>query len=628
MAESTQIKDLAREQRAFTSRAMVVFIIAVLAICVLLLRLVQLQVVEYQQYRTRSDENRIQVQPIAPPRGLIFDRNGELLADNQPVFTLSVVTERVADMDLLLTELGTLVELTDRDLEGFAKRVSRARRPFEAVPLKVVLNESEIASLAVNRYRLPGVEVQDKLVRHYPFGQLMAHAVGSVRRVTVDDLGRLDPVSYSATEFVGKRGVERFYERSLHGEVGYRQAEIDARGRVRSVLETEPPLAGKNITLTLDVGLQIAAQTALGGRRGSVVAIDPRNGGVLAMVSSPGYDPNLFVTGMTTEQYASLAEARSTPLFNRSINGQYAPGSTFKPIVALAALSLGVTSWEETIMDRGSFRLPGQKRIYRDWSWRKNNSGGQGVVDLHRAIYRSSNVYFYNMGSRMEIDGFINFAAQFGYGQNTAIDIAGASDGLLPDPLWKYGAKGEPWYPGDNVNISIGQGDLLVTPLQLATVATLIANRGHWIRPRLYKEGENPPVEFDPASPPPDVAGVGAEDWERLIDAMEDVVHRGNRGYGQNGTAWAHIGRNINYRMAGKSGTAQVVEIRQGEEYDEEELEEYQRKHAWFIAFAPADDPQIALAVLVENGGGGSSVAGPVAREVIDAYLLPQLALK
>ena len=628
MAQSNQFKDLAREQREFTNRAMVVFVVMLLAIGVLLLRMVQLQVVEYQQYRTRSDENRIQVQPIAPPRGLIFDRNGELLADNQPVFTLSVVTERVADMGVLLGQLGALVELTDRDLEVFAKRISRARRPFEAVPLKVVLSETEIASLAVNRYRLPGVEVLDKLVRHYPFGALMAHAVGSVRRVTVEDLVDLDPVSYSATEFVGKRGVERFYERSLHGSVGYRQAEIDARGRVRSVLDTEPPRAGRNITLTLDVGLQIAAQTALGDRRGSVVAIDPRTGGVLAMVSSPGYDPNLFVTGMTTEQYATLSEARSTPLFNRSINGQYAPGSTFKPVVALAALSLGVTSWEETIEDRGFFRLPGQARIYRDWSWRKNNSGGQGTVDLHRAIYRSSNVYFYDMGSRMEIDDFVRFAAQFGIGQNTAIDIAQASAGLLPDPLWKYGAKGEPWYPGDNVNIGIGQGDLLVTPLQLATVATLIANRGHWIRPRMYQEGEDPPIEFDPPPPLPDVVGVEAEDWERLIDAMEAVVHRGNMGYGQNGTAWAYIGRNINYRMAGKSGTAQVVGIRQGEEYDEEELEEYQRKHAWFMAFAPADDPQIALSVLVENGGGGSSVAGPVAREVIDAYLLPQLALK
>lgn len=628
MAESTQLKDLPREQRAFTRRALGMFVVVLLALGILLLRLVQLQVVEYQQYRTRSDENRIQVQPIAPPRGLIFDRNGELLADNQPVFTLSVVTERVADLGVLLTQLGALVELTDRDLEGFAKRTARARRPFEAIPLKVVLSETEIATLAVNRYRLPGVEVQDKLVRHYPFGALMAHVVGSVRRVTVEDLVNLDPVSYSATEFVGKRGVERFYERSLHGEVGYRHAEIDARGRVRSVLDTEPPLAGKNIVLTLDVGLQIAAQTALGDRRGSVVAIDPRTGGVLAMVSSPGYDPNLFVTGMTTEQYAALSGARSTPLFNRAINGQYAPGSTFKPIVALAALSLGVTSWEETVVDRGSFRLPGQDRIYRDWSWRKNNSGGQGVVDLYRAIYRSSNVYFYDMGSRMDIDDFVQFAAQFGYGQNTAIDIAQASDGLLPDPLWKYGAKGEPWYPGDNVNISIGQGDLLVTPLQLATVATVLANRGRWIRPRIYQEGEDPPIEFDPPPPLPDVAGIEAEDWERLIDAMEAVVHRGNRGFGQNGTAWAYIGRNINYRMAGKSGTVQVVEIRQGEEYDEEELEEYQRKHAWFIAFAPADDPQIALSVLVENGGGGSSVAGPVAREVIDAYLLPQLALK
>ena len=644
MAESSHIKDLAREQRAFTQRAMVVFLVVLLSMFALILRLVQLQVVEYQQYRTRSDENRIQVQPIPPPRGLIFDRNGELLAENQPVFTLSIVAERVRDMNALLEELGGLVTITDRELEGFAQRMERRRRPFEAVPLKVVLQPGEIERLAVNRHRLLGVEVQDKLVRHYPHGEVMAHVVGSVRRITEEDLRVLDPVSYAGSEFVGKRGVERFYERTLHGEVGYRQAEIDARGRVRSVLDIEPPLAGGDLQLHLDTDLQYAAHAALMSAtdstdqqseeprlaRGAVVAIDPRSGGIMAMVSSPGYDPNGFVTGMTTDQYSELTNDWRNPLFNRAANGQYAPGSTVKPVMGLAALTLGVTTWSEIVRDRGWFQLPNQERIYRDWSWRKEGGGGQGDVDLNTAIYRSSNVYFYDMATRMEIDDLIAFLAQFGYGRDTAIDVADASPGLLPDRIWKQGAKGEIWYPGDTVNISIGQGDLLATPLQLATVATVIANRGRWVQPRVFlEEADQPlPVEFDPPPPPPDVEGPTEADWDRMVSSMEDVVHANNGfigGYGRNGTAWAYIGRNISYRMAGKSGTAQVVEIRQGEEYDEEELEESQRKHAWFIAFAPAHAPEIAVSVLVENGGGGSSVAGPVAREVLDAYLLRDL---
>ena len=315
-------------------------------------------------------------------------------------------------------------------------------------------------------------------------------------------------------------------------------------------------------------------------------------------------------------------------MFNRAINGQYAPGSTFKPIVGLAGIASGEISWQEQIEDRGWFKLPNQERIYRDWSWTANNSGGQGRVDLNRAIYRSSNVYFYDLASRIGVDRLVAFAAQFGLGQNLALDIDQASGGLLPDPIWKRGAKGEVWYPGDTVNMGIGQGDLLVTPLQLATVAGALANRGRVVQPRMLLESDGPLLELDPPPPLPGVVGPSPDDWERMVDAMEDVVHRGNQGYRQNGTAWAHIGRGIDYRMAGKSGTAQVVEIKQGEEYDEEELDEYNRKHAWFIAFAPADDPIIALSVLVENGGGGSSVAGPVAREVLDAYLLPQLALR
>jgi penicillin-binding protein 2 len=482
--------------------------------------------------------------------------------------------------------------------------------------------------LAVNRYLFAGVEVASELVRHYPYGELHAHAVGSVRRVTEQELQVLDPVNYRGTRFVVKRGEEKFYEGTLHGEVGYQQVETDAHGRIRQVLDIKPPTSGQNITLHLDSRLQIAASGALAERRGAVVALDPRSGGILAMVSQPGYDPNLFAYGMSGTQYHELSHSIYKPLFNRAINGQYAPGSTFKPIVGLAGLVHGVTTWEDTIEDYGSFRLPGQSRIYRDWSWTANNAGGQGVVHLRRAIYRSSNVYFYDLASRLDVNDLVAFATQYGIGRSLSVDVADASSGLLPNPTWKRGYKGEIWYPGDTINMGIGQGDLLVTPLQMAGVVATLANRGRVVRPRMLLASDASLAEVDPPQPAPAVAGPSPEDWETMVAAMEDVVHRGNQGFRGNGTAWAHIGRDIAYRMAGKSGTAQVVEIRQGQEYDEEELEEFNRKHAWFIAFAPVEDPVIALCVLVENGGGGSSVAAPIAREVIDAYLLPQLAVR
>jgi penicillin-binding protein 2 len=627
MVSALSLNDPSSERRSFVSRAVVLFVIAMLLIGLLVARLVQLQVVDHDTYRTRSDENRIQVQPLAPPRGLIKDRNGELLAENRPVSALAVVVERVDDFDDLLMELSALVHIGEDDLDAYEKALKRRRRPYEPVTLRDALSEDEVARLAVNRHRLPGVEVRTELKRHYPYGSVMAHAVGSVRRVTEEDLQRLDPVNYSATDFVGRRGVERFYETSLHGQVGYQRVETNAHGRILQVLDIQPPKTGQTIHLNLDSRLQIAATAALGERRGAVVALDPQSGGVLALVSNPGYDPNLFVAGIASDQYQELVNSRQTPLFNRAVNGQYSPGSTFKPVVALAGLANGVVTWEEKLEDRGWFKLPNQDRIYRDWSWTTDNSGGQGIVTLRKAIYRSSNVFFYDLATRLTIAQLGSFASQFGIGVQLAVDVADASSGLLPDPIWKQGAKGEAWYPGDNVNLGIGQGDLLVTPLQLATMAAVIANRGRVVRPRMFLESDVPVVEFDPPRPMPEVVGPTPDDWERMVDAMEDVVHRGNQGFRENGTAWAYIGQDIPYRMAGKSGTAQVVEIRQGEEYDEEELDEYSRKHAWFIAFAPADDPAIALAVLVENGGGGSSVAGPVAREVVDAYLLPRLDL-
>ena len=628
-AHRASMEDHEIEQRAFVTRATVLFLVAAVLILGLLARFVDLQMFKHEIYSTRSDENRIQVQPIPPDRGLIYDRRGVLLADNRPIRTLAVVVERVADLDTAIGELASFIDISESEIAEFNRRIKQSRRPYEPVALKVNLTDDEIARIRVDGHRWKGVEVVLENLRYYPLASLMVHAVGSVRRIDEDDLATLDAVRYSGTKFVGRFGAEQFYERLLHGEVGYQHVEIDVRGRVQerskeNELPAMPATGGQNLTLHLDSRLQTAAHAALGERRGAVVALDPRSGGILALVSNPGYDPNPFITGIPQEEYRLLAASPDTPLFNRATRGTYAPGSTFKPVVALAGLSAGVTDWERTIIDTGEFRLPGKSRAYRDWSWTTNNAGGQGVVNLRKAIYRSSNVYFYQLGTRIGIDTLGEFASQFGLGTATALDVD-AAEGVLPTRLWKKGARGENWYLGDTVNMSIGQGHLLVTPLQLATYAMVIANRGRWVQPRLLLSSDAL-SGFGVPSSPSEVRGPTEQDWEMLVDAMEDVVHRGNQGFRENGTAWFHIGRDIGYRMAGKSGSAQVVEIRQGEEYDEEALDERQRKHAWFIAFAPADDPRIALSVLVENGGGGSSVAAPVAKEVIDAYLLPQFA--
>ena len=624
MTETLHFKDTRLERRVFAARAVVIFLISLALVLALLARLVQLQVVEHHSYATRAEENRIQVQPLPPDRGLIYDRNGVLLADNRPVRSLALVVELVPDLDALIDALRERVDLDDADIAQFHRRV-RHRRPHEPVALKLNLSEAEVARVRVDGHRWPGARITDENLRHYPFAELTAHALGSVRRVTAEDTERLDAQRYRGVKFVGRLGVEKFYEDVLHGHVGWQRVEVDARGRVRRVMDATPPVAGQNLTLHLDSALQSAAAAALEGRRGAVVALDTRSGGVLALVSNPGYDANLFVVGVDPAHYQELVASRDTPLFNRAISGRYAPGSTFKPIVALAGLSVGATDWERVINDRGEFRLPGRGRVYRDWSWRRGNAGGQGIVNLRKAIYRSSNVYFYDLATRMDVDVLSDFAGQFGYGRVTSIDIAGADPGLLPSRVWKQGARGEPWYAGDSVNLGIGQGDLLATPLQLATAAMVIANRGQWIRPRMLLSSDGTVPGF-PTTAPARVHGPTEAHWEGIVDAMEDVVHRGHKGFRENGTAWFHIGRDIGYRMAGKSGTAQVVGIAQGEEYDDAELDEYQRKHAWFIAFAPADAPAIAVSVLVENGGGGSSVAAPVAKSVIDAWLLPRLA--
>lgn len=624
LATELAIKDQNREVELFVGRATTLFVLVVLMLGLLVYRLLELQLWNHDTYKGRSDDNRIRVQTLAPSRGMIFDRDGRLLADNQNASSLALVTDSMPEPTASIERIAALLGLSDTQRSEMIARVESNRRPD--APLVVVdsLSQEQVARLAVNRHLIPEAEVINRLVRHYPYAEIAAHAVGSVRRLSDEDLRRVDPVQYSATEFIGKRGVEAFYERTLHGQVGYQKAESDALGRLRQTLDVQSPMAGKDLHLHLDIDLQRAGVAALAGRRGAVVALDPRNGGVLAMVSQPSYDPNFFVTGMSEAAFAALSTSKYVPLFNRATNGQYAPGSTFKPIVGLAGIALEATTWDTVVEDRGAFQLPGQERVYRDWSWTKDNSGGQGMVDLRRAIYRSSNVYFYDLASRLPIRDLVDFAGQFGLGRNLAVDMPSASSGLLPDPVWKQGAKGLPWFPGDSVNMGIGQGDLLATPLQMAVVAATLANRGRLVQPRMLRSIDTPAQnDAEALAPATQIAieQIAAEDWEKMVASLEDVVHLGNQGFRRNGTAWAYIGQNIDYRIAGKSGTAQVVEISQGEEYDEETLSEFDRKHAWFIAFAPVENPTIALAVLVENGGGGSSVAGPVARAVLDAYM-------
>ena len=611
------IKDTVNEQKLFLNRAIALSIIMFLLFGLLLARFAALQVLDYQTYQKRSEQNRIQIQSISPPRGLISDTRGDLLAGNITVYNLAVITERVDSLNSILQNLTRLVGIDQTDIENFRQRIREKRRPYDPVPLRFRLSEKEIAILAANRYQLKGVEITTDLVRFYPYGPLFAHSVGSVRRINERDLAILDQAKYSATKYVGKVGIEKVYESSLHGSMGIQRVETDAHGRVRQVLDREPSKYGSNLDLYLDVSLQAAALRALKQRRGAIVAIDTETGGILAMVSKPSYDPNAFITGISSKDFEKISKSLDAPLFNRATNGQYAPGSTFKPIVGLAGIASKLVSWEETVDDRGEFKLPNQDRLYRDWSWTPDNAGGQGIVDLRRAIYRSSNVYFYRMANRIEIDKLGEFARQFGLGQNLAVDIPEATLGLMPDPGWKEKNKKLPWFPGDTVNMGIGQGDILVTPLQMALVASIFANRGLIVRPKMVKSQKVSQVESGLKM----VEGLENKDWERMIAAMEDVVHLGNQGFRRNGTAWAYIGQDISYRMAGKSGTAQVVEIKQGEEYSEEGLEEAEKNHAWFIAFAPVKNPKIAVSVLVENGGGGSSVAGPIARKVVDSYL-------
>tara|TARA_B100000953_G_scaffold26439_1_gene21490 strand:+ start:166 stop:2145 length:1980 start_codon:yes stop_codon:yes gene_type:complete len=639
MVGKWQLKDHEAEKKLFNHRLVVAGVFIVVLFAALILQLVNLQIYQHEYFTARSDGNRLHSQYVPPARGLIFDRNGKLLAENQPIFNLTAVPEQIGNFDETLEILSGLIRLTDDDIEQFNSRLQRNRVPFSSVPLRYILDEEEKSKVAVNGHLLPGIAIEPQFVRSYPLASLTAHSVGyvsEINREELDNLSDAEKENYGGTNHRGKTGIERTYEDLLHGTVGYEIVEKNNRGQVMRRLDRTDPVAGKNITLYMDAQLQIAAENALGDFRGAIVALDPNTGGILAMVSKPAFDPNLFVTGISSKDYDILVKDEvNTPLFDRSTN-PYPPGSTIKPFLGLAGLHHEHIDYDFAIEDPGYFRLPGVSYRWGDYTLRTQIGGGHGHTDLMKAIYQSCDTFFYDLGNRMGIDTIHDFMAKFGFGNNFAVDIAYARTGVLPSREWKMASRGEPWYPGDTINSSIGQGYMWATPLQLATAASIIANEGKVVPPRMLKAVDGELFEPLIENPMPDVMVNDSDYWRYIENAMTMVVHRPFsdqfRDYGTAYESIAMADREMSYKMAGKSGSAQVVGISQDILSSSDIMvSDLNKDHGLFISFAPAQNsqiaPQIAVAVFVENGEHGSSVAGPIAKQVIDTYLLDILKL-
>lgn len=605
------IKDNIRESRLFNERAAFALAITVLLLLLIGGRLVWLQVISHTHFSTLSDENRINIVAVPPMRGFIYDRNGVILAQNIPSFSLEVIPERVSNIDRTIEELREFIAISDEDIRRF-HRQRRQNRPFNSITLRFHLNDSEMAHFAINRHRFPGVETEARVIRHYPHGTLVAHAVGYVGRISEEELRQLDALNYSATNFIGKVGVERYYEDVLHGQVGSKQVEVNVLGRRIREAAHIAPTPGRNLHLALDARLQQVAEQALDGRRGAVVALDPGNGDVLAFVSTPSYDPNLFVTGIDVRSFNELQNSPDRPLFNRALNGQYPPGSTVKPLIGLAGLEDGKVRINTTTFCPGWYSLEGDSHRYRDW-----REHGHGTTDLEKAIVESCDVYFYDLARTLGIDRMHEYLGRFSIGRATGIDLRNESTGLMPSRDWKRTARRQPWYPGETLITGIGQGYMLVTPLQLAQSTAILAAGGRVHAPHLVRAIETPdngarePVGSAPLDP---VGIVDPGNWRDIVESMRKTVHT------LRGTAFT-ISRGADYQIAGKTGTAQVFGIGQDERYIQEEVAERLRDHALFVSFAPVENPRIAVAVIVENAGSGSAAAAPVARKVMDHYL-------
>ncbi len=609
------LKDTLLERELFRRRAMLGFLLICSTFGVLAGRFFYLQVVMHDEFVALAEANRIKDRALAPNRGLIFDRNGVLLAGNRPAYRLEIVPEQTRDRAATIASLREIIPISDEEIDRFNK-LRQARRSFQGIPLKLRLSDHEVARFAVNRHRFPGADVVAYQSRQYPAAEVLAHVIGYVGRLDVEDLQSVDSDRYAATTHIGKTGIERFYEGLLHGEVGFEKVETNAQGRSLGVIERGTPAAGNDLQLTIDLTLQRAAIDALGDYTGSAVVVDPRSGELLAMVSEPGYDPNLFVNGISSNNYQALLSDPRRPLFNRSLQGGYEPGSTLKPYIGLAGLESGVIDLSYTDFSGGYYQLPNQPRKYRDWK-----RGGHGWVDITQALGQSVNVFFYKLAVELGIDRIHHHLDQFGFGRPTGIDLHGEASGVLASREWKRAIHGQPWYPGETVITGIGQGYTVTTPLQLAQAAALMASGGSSPRIHLLKAVFEPETGLtaNPEYPLIEVPVGNPEHWRRIQLGMREVVH------GKKGTARAIVSDKPPYEIAGKSGTAQVYGLKEGEEYNEDEVAAHLRDHALFIAFAPVDAPEVAVAVVAEHGGGGSSVAAPIARKILDAYFAGQV---
>ena len=596
-------KDSYLESKLLYQRTIIVLLFIFMLLASLLIRTHYLQITEHQHFVTLSKNNRIKITSQVPTRGLIYDRKGHILAENIPVYSLELIPEQVPDMALTLKKLQTLLAISEDEMNRFKKLSHRSKR-FVSTPLRLRMNEKDIALFAAKRPHYPGVDIHAHLTRHYPYAELTAHVVGYVGRINIQELKQLDPVLYQGSYYIGKTGIEKTYEKSLHGIPGYQQTETNVVGRQIHQLNNTPSIPGTNLQLTLDIDLQKTAYEALSDYTGALVALNPQNGAVLALVSKPGFDPNPFVYGISHKAYKALQNAESLPLINRAMRGQSPPGSTVKPFIGLAGLENSAINPRTSVYCPGFYRLPNVNHRYRDWK-----KSGHGHTALQKAITQSCDVYFYNLAHSLGIDRLSNFLYQFGFGQKTGIDITGEKSGLLPSKAWKRKNRNQAWYPGETLITGIGQGFFQVTPLQLAKATAMMANRGLLITPHIVKQVQPNSIERLP---------IQSKHWDTAIAAMINVVH------GKRGTA-RRIGKNSPYTIAGKTGTAQVFTVKQDEKYRESEIAKKLRDHALFISFAPAENPTIAIAIIVENGGHGGSVAAPIAAKVMQQYLQSDL---
>ncbi len=617
---SPELKNPERELYYFRRRLMVAAAFIVLVFAGLLGRFVDLQVIEHRHYQTLAESNRIAIVPIVPNRGVITDRNGVVLAQSYSAYTLEVTPARVRNLDETIDGLAGLVDIQPRDRKRF-KRLLEESKNLESLPIRNRLSDEEVARFAVNRYRFPGVEIKARLFRQYPFGEMASHVIGYIGRINDHDVDRIDEwgetANYKGSDYIGKSGLELSYERELHGTTGVEEVEVDAAGRAVRTLSRTMPTSGNNLRLSLDIRLQQAAEVAFGTHRGAMVALDPSNGEVLALVSKPGFDPNLFVDGIDPASWDALNDSPDKPLLNRPLRGAYPPGSTIKPFLALSALTSGKRTATQTIFDPGYYQLPGSTHRFRD-----DKPEGHGYVDMTKSLVVSCDTYYYMLAADTDIDVTHDFLAQFGFGSKTGIDIEGELPGVLPSREWKrehfsgknYRDEQRKWYLGDSISAGIGQGYNAFTPMQQAEAIATIANDGIGFQPHLVKAVENiktgaiREIEMHPSH----VVAIKPEDLAVVKNALIGVAREGT-------SARAFIG--AQYISAGKTGTAQLFSLK-GEKYQPGHLEERLRDHAWYLAYAPADHPRIALAVLVENGGFGAQAAAPIARAVFDYYLL------